>query len=273
MLLVDFYTLFPFVFIPFFITLYSFAINDILDYKTDIKNKRSDRPLANNLLSISEAKFIVRLIWVLLLLLFLVAAYYSKDNLNLFVALIVLWIFYVFSLLYSVYLKDMYVVGNIFIAFSMAIPFAYAGILSLNVTTTQKLLFVIAFLMGLARELIKSIQDIEGDVAERNSRTLPVLIGKVNSFRLAFWFIATSLLIALINLFLSFIVLLEPINSINILMSIVLVITIGYAYLYALSINSDDNLHLEKFRNLTKKLMVINILFYFVSIIIGVTIN
>jgi 4-hydroxybenzoate polyprenyltransferase len=37
---------------------------------------------------------------------------------------------------------------------------------------------MLGFVSGLAREIIKSVQDVEGDVAARGSRTLPVLVGR-----------------------------------------------------------------------------------------------
>ncbi|MCX8166404.1 MAG: UbiA family prenyltransferase [Candidatus Micrarchaeota archaeon] len=259
-----------FVAIPFFITLYSFGLNDLVDIRTDIENKRKDRPLANNLITLEEAKLVIRVINVILLLLFLAGMYLALSTPYLLFVLGICLIFHIFSILYSFFLKDMYVIGNAYIAFTMAIPFAYSGIVALNITTAQKLLFVIAFLVGLSREIIKSIQDMEGDKKTRKSKTLPIVLGAQNSYRLAFWFIATSLLIALINLFVSAIILIEPLNSINVLISIVLVITLGYLYLYSINLNVDDLEKLEKFRQLTKNLMFINVIFYLVCVVIGV---
>ena len=42
------------------------------------------------------------------------------------------------------------------------------------------MLFSIAFFVGLGREIAKSIQDMKGDKLARNSKTLPIIIGKKN---------------------------------------------------------------------------------------------
>ena len=44
---------------------------------------------------------------------------------------------------------------------------------------------LVAFVAGLGREIIKSAEDMEGDVKHRNARTLPVVIGKKNSLLFA----------------------------------------------------------------------------------------
>jgi 4-hydroxybenzoate polyprenyltransferase len=39
----------------------------------------------------------------------------------------------------------------------------------------------VAAVAGLGREIIKSVEDVEGDVKHRKSRTLPAVIGKANA--------------------------------------------------------------------------------------------
>jgi geranylgeranylglycerol-phosphate geranylgeranyltransferase len=76
-------------------------------------------------------------------------------------------------------LKDLPLVGNIYIALTMAIPFIFGNfVVSQTLSQTAIVLASLGFVAGLAREIIKSVQDMEGDIRGRGSKTLPVIIGK-----------------------------------------------------------------------------------------------
>jgi geranylgeranylglycerol-phosphate geranylgeranyltransferase len=78
--------------------------------------------------------------------------------------------------IYSKHLKRRVLVGNICVSFLTASAFLYAGILcgKIGVAFTFS---VFAFLITLAREIIKDIADIEGDKA-LGLNTLPITSGK-----------------------------------------------------------------------------------------------
>jgi geranylgeranylglycerol-phosphate geranylgeranyltransferase len=60
----------------------------------------------------------------------------------------------------------------------MAIPFIFGNLL-LSPSLLPSLVAIsgVAFVAGLGREIIKSAEDVEGDVLHRNARTLPAVIG------------------------------------------------------------------------------------------------
>ena len=170
---------------PFLISLYAFAINDFLDFKSDSMNKRTDRPLVSGKIKLDCAKRIAEGLGILILVSMIINSFIAKDSPMLVTAVLILWAFFIASVLYSFYLKDLPLLGNLYIALSMAIPFIYGGVIAGKVTGLQELMFMAALLSGVAREIIKTIQDMEGDLAARKSRTLPIMIGRENSLGLA----------------------------------------------------------------------------------------
>ncbi|MCX8163069.1 MAG: UbiA family prenyltransferase [Candidatus Micrarchaeota archaeon] len=169
------HTLFFVFAVPILINLGAFILNDYYDIATDIANKRFDRPLVKQTIKKNHAFAVA----ILLLLLGIVCSFF----INIFAAAIAI-LFAILSFLYNYKLKELPLVGNIVIALCMAIafPFGYVSSTnSLDFPASVSLLFFGAFFVGLAREIIKSIQDMHGDSLTRNSKTLPILIGKEKS--------------------------------------------------------------------------------------------
>lgn len=163
----------------------SFTLNDFLDYKTDKKNKRKDRPLITGDISLWAAITAAKVSLPLGVLFALLV------NMQCFAIAL---IFAVFAVLYSYYLKKVMLAGNIFIAFSMAVPFVYGNfIVSSQVDSILFLLVSMAFLTGLGREIIKSIQDMAGD-KKYGRRTMPIVAGK----KLSSYFAAYYLFLAIV---------------------------------------------------------------------------
>ena len=68
---------------------------------------------------------------------------------------------------------------------SMAIVFIFTEISVVGtITNTSIFMGLTSLFSGLGREIYKTVQDMDGDVKARNSKTLPVLIGKNNSIHL-----------------------------------------------------------------------------------------
>ncbi|MDE1834844.1 MAG: UbiA family prenyltransferase, partial [Candidatus Micrarchaeota archaeon] len=102
------------------------------------------------------------------------------------------------SLLYSYKLKDMPLIGNMYIAFSMSIPFIFGNyVLSANLSSAIAVIFVMVFFSGLAREIDGTIRDYEGDTKIRKATTLPKLIGNFASARIAFVLYAAAVIISI----------------------------------------------------------------------------
>ncbi len=160
------YYLFP----PILVNMGAFAINDYFDIEADKLNKRLDRPLVSGALSKESA-------YTAAIACFLIGTALS-FLINLY-AFIIVAVFAFLSYLYSYSLKDTLLVGNVYVAFSMAIPFIYGNFLvSSNINPTIILISFVVFLSGLAREIHGTIRDAAGDAKARGSKNLVRFLGK-----------------------------------------------------------------------------------------------
>ena len=133
----------------------AFAINDYIDYQIDVKNKRSDRPLILGLISRKSALItaIVLLVINLILILFL-------NGVALFLALISIPAFYI----YSLGLKKLVIVKNVLIAYSYAGTILFGSLVTdANLEPIIIYFAFMGFIVGLGSEIMFDIADIEGD--------------------------------------------------------------------------------------------------------------
>ena len=141
------------------------AINDFFDIAID-KINRPDRPLPRGALSLKEAQTI----WISLSASGAVLSLFLGFW-NLLIACVWIGGLYV----YSRYLKGTVLVGNFAVALMTGLAFPFgalvAGRPSLGVYPG-----LFAFLANLAREMIKDVEDVDGD-AMVNAETLPVKHG------------------------------------------------------------------------------------------------
>ena len=158
--------------VPFFINIAAFALNDLLDIEADRKNGHKERPLVSGALSPRVAVFTAASGYALGVL----AGWLINPLCGLIAT-----VFAVLSIAYNAKLKDWPLIGNAYIALSMAIAFPFgAAVMGLSLDHLPRPLFWLtlgAFAAGLARELVKSVQDMAGDKKARGSRHLPILIG------------------------------------------------------------------------------------------------
>lgn len=167
----------------------AFALNDYFDYEVDLANRRMDRPLVRGELSKKD----VLLSSILLIPIGLFFAYLIS-----FVAFILALAITLAGYAYDVKLKEYGISGNVYIAFSMAAPFLFGSVIAKNSFTTQAIILsLIAFLSGVGREIMKGIEDVEGD-AIRDVKT----IARTKGIRKA---IFCSVLLFIASIFLSFI--------------------------------------------------------------------
>jgi geranylgeranylglycerol-phosphate geranylgeranyltransferase len=170
----------------------TFALNDYFDLEIDKKNKRTDRPLVRGDLSPISAVYL----FVIFFPLGIICSYFV--NLTCFVIALITALF---ALLYDVKLKKIKLIGNFFIAYTMAIPFVFGGaavlsnnIIKINLSPTIFIVACIAFLAGAGREIMKDVMDFKGD-KEKGVKSFPKYIGMRVSSMLAaiFFFVAITL--------------------------------------------------------------------------------
>lgn len=170
----------------------AFAMNDYLDYEVDVANRRTDRPLVRGeidkktALALSIAFFPLGIF----------SAFLISINAMLFALAVIL-----LSYLYNLKLKEFGFSGNIYIAFTMAAPFIFGGIIS-KMSESVLILALIAFFSGLGREVMKGIEDVKGD-ALRNVRSVARVYGTKKAAKLA-------AILFLLSVFLSFLPLAIP---------------------------------------------------------------
>lgn len=174
---------------PMLVGAASFALNDYFDVRADKLNKRFDRPLVRGRIKPGAALFLS----ILLFFSGIGVAWFVNFN-----SFLLVLVFSLLSFLYSFKLKDVAVVGNAYVALTMAVPFVYGG-LAVADRVPPSLLFLssVAFLSGLGREVMGSARDVRGDRRGRGSATLPVLIGVRNSLLLSSLLYAFSIALSI----------------------------------------------------------------------------
>ncbi|AIY90611.1 UbiA family prenyltransferase [Geoglobus acetivorans] len=173
-------------FTALFLQASAFALNDYFDYDVDVANKRFDRPLVRGELNKRDALIIAAV--------FAVPGFIFACLISIPAFLLALGIT-VLGYAYDVKLKEFGLAGNAYIAFSMAAPFIFGGVVAGNLNSEILLLSSIAFLSGLAREIMKGIEDIEGD-ALRDVKTLARMYGAEKASRVSAFLFITAILLS-----------------------------------------------------------------------------
>jgi geranylgeranylglycerol-phosphate geranylgeranyltransferase len=154
-------------FTALFIEMGAFALNDYIDLKADIINKREDRPLVRGELQ-RETAFSICLISFLI-----------GNILALFTTpecFIIAAAFSLLSIAYNSKLKKYSIIGNIFVGITMALPFIFGALIAGAINDAILIISGIVFIVGLGREMMKDIEDMKGDKAI-GANTLPLIVG------------------------------------------------------------------------------------------------
>lgn len=140
------------------------ALNDYFDLTIDIIN-RPNRPLPSGRISPTKAKNF----GTTLIILGVISAYFLR-RFHLFFATIAAILLF----LYDTHLKKRFLIGNLVIAVLSGLVFVYAGGPKLNIAVIFAAIF--SFLLHFAREIVKDIEDLAGDIT-MNASTLPIKLG------------------------------------------------------------------------------------------------
>jgi geranylgeranylglycerol-phosphate geranylgeranyltransferase len=157
------------VLVPVFSEMGSFALNDYFDIETDRLNKKKGPLVTGAIKPQTAMSFAIASLVVSTILAYMI------NNL----AFMIVFAFNLFAILYNWKLKDLPLLGNVFIGLTMAVPFIFGNyVVSTELSMLAIVLAALGFVAGVAREIIKSVQDMEGDIKARGSKTIPVVIGK-----------------------------------------------------------------------------------------------
>jgi geranylgeranylglycerol-phosphate geranylgeranyltransferase len=173
----------------------TFALNDYYDYEIDKANGRTDRPLVRGDMTKNEALAVFASLFPIG-----IACSYFVNMTCFLIAVISA----VLAVAYDAALKRFKPVGNLYIAYTMAIPFVFGATATLE---TDALTFdiprailvaaAVAFLAGVGREAMKDIQDVEGD-RKMGVRSVATLAGTRAASAYASAFYAAAIALAFV---------------------------------------------------------------------------
>lgn len=222
------------------------VINDIYDKEPD-KINHPDRPLATGIVSVKNAwaeYFILTFLAVLL------STFINQTAFTIVVLTSIL------LYLYSIRLKKVPLLGNITVAYFTGLAFVYGGV-AVNNVTDAFIPAIFAFMINLIRELIKDIEDIEGDKK----------VG-LTSFPIKFGTKAAIILVTSITSVLIVFTFYPFLNNIyKIEFFVIVMILVNPVLVYFLKLLYEDNGYnnLKKLSNMLKLNMVIGLLAIFLG--------
>jgi len=222
-------------------------INDIYDIDIDRVNKPS-RPLPSGKISIKET--------YILYFVFIAASVFISSLLNeKAIAIVLVSILLLF--LYSKYLKRIPLVGNITVAILTGLVFIFGGVVVENLAAAI-VPAVFAFLINLIREIVKDMEDVEGD-KKAGVITFPIKFGSLKS-KLFISLITISLIL---YTFYPFITQLYKIEYF-----IVVMVIVNPLLVYCLKILFEDESvkNLKKISNLLKLDMIIGLIAIYIGV-------
>lgn len=151
--------------VPVFVSMGSFAINDYYDVEVDTLNKKTKRPIVSGAISKKGAMYTATASFLIGVI---ASAFINYD------AFAIAFIFAALAATYSYKLKEMLLVGNIYIAFSMAIPLIFGNyVMSASLSINIVLISLVILFSGMAREIHGMVRDYHGDIKARRIKNLP----------------------------------------------------------------------------------------------------
>lgn len=154
------------------------TINDVFDVKIDEINK-PNRPIPSGRISLENARNYAFVLFGIGIVLSFLDSYLVNSIWPSVIVIPAAVIMY----LYARNFKAMPLVGNLTVATLTGFCFVIGGVVIACATNSLKILFISIYLglfamfMTLAREIVKDMEDIEGDKQE-GARTFPILYGK-----------------------------------------------------------------------------------------------
>ena len=149
------------------------VVNDYFDYKIDAINK-PERPIPSGRISRKTAGIYSLCLFIV----GIIVAFYINYLLGIIALFSSLLMIY-----YAYDLKIRVLIGNFVISFLTGLCFVFGGI-AVGEIVTSIYLGVYAFLMTMAREIVKDMEDVGGDKKE-GAKTFPIIYGMKSSSILA----------------------------------------------------------------------------------------
>lgn len=209
------------------------SINDYFDHKIDAINK-PQRPIPSGRISLRNALIYSIALFVIGIII--------AFAINLLLGMIALLSSFL-MIYYARDLKTKCLIGNISISFLTGLCFVFGGI-AVNQIMVSIYLGFYAFLMTMAREIVKDMEDLQGD-KEEGATTLPIVYGKKTSSIVAAFFMIFASVTSPILYFL---------GIFSIFYLIILIVAIIIFLKEAISILKDQST--ENTRKISKKIKI-----------------
>ena len=160
------------------------TLNDLSDVEID-RVAHPDRPLANEIITIGEAKALIGLLSMMSLASLIACAYLMDGGHEYTVGIYALAVLLMLTYDHGPRTKQKGLIGNVSISILVAAVVLY-GASSIEGLGAALCWYVagVVFFVNLAREIIKDCQDMEADSGSRD--TLPMKIGKENCRMIAY---------------------------------------------------------------------------------------
>ncbi len=215
------------------------VINDFFDVEIDRINKPR-RPIPSGLISREFALFVY---FILTIFGLFVASFLNK------IAFIIAICSAFVIFLYSYKLKRIPLLGNFTVAFLTGLAFVFAG--SVVGNFKEPLFpFIFAFMINFGREVLKDIEDIEGDL-KAGVRTFPIVYGVK-------WAVWVSVFIFVVLIFVTIVPYLAGIYN-HFYALIVLLVDAGLVFVIFSLIRDSSKYNLNRLSNILKFEMLIGL--------------
>ena len=233
------------------------TINDVFDVKIDEINK-PNRPIPSGRISLENARNYAFALFGIGIALSFVDSYLVNSIWPSVIVVPAAVIMY----LYARNLKAMPLIGNLTVATLTGFCFVIAGVVIACATNSLKILFISIYLglfamfMTLAREIVKDMEDIEGDKQE-GARTFPILYGKkISSIISIILIVVTTLMCPILYIF--------KIFNLGYMLIMVIPIIIFLYSAYSLKLNPPEETCAKVSKNLK-----IAMLISFIAFVVG----
>ena len=174
------------------------VINDVFDHKIDAVNK-PDRPIPSGRISLKNAKIYAGTLYIISAVISLIISYLINNYL--FFVIIICSAVIIYA--YSRYFKALPLVGNIVVGGMIGFCFVVGGFILLCNTKDRDIFKVsvyvgfLAAVANVARELVKDMEDVQGDQLG-GARTFPILYGKKASSIITILLLAVTVAVHII---------------------------------------------------------------------------
>ncbi len=168
------------------------SVNDFFDASIDAINN-PERPIPSGRLSKRQVAFFSMILFSLAVFITLFLS---------MLAIIIGIVNLVLLIIYSSHLKGVPLIGNLAVGYLTGSTFLFGGV-SVGGGEKTLILFLLAALVTVSREIIKDIEDIEGD-KKQGTNTLPQIIGEKKSLYISSFFMICGIILSPIPIAIGF---------------------------------------------------------------------